>query len=854
MTMTEAAQGRQRMRSKLWLIPAALAVIVSIIVIPPLVSINRYKGRITSLMSASLRRPVRLSSVELRLFPRPGFVLTDLIVEEDPSYGVEPVLHANTVTASIRLLPLWHGHLEISRVSVDEASLNLVRTTAGRWNLDSVFRTAATPSQPGGSKQDKLPPLPYLVATNSRINIKQGSEKLPFSLLGADLSLWQEQPGDWRVRLRGQPARTDVSLDLGDTGIVQLEASLRRAPQLREMPLHLDLEWRDAQLGQLSKLILGSDPGWRGDLTGQMHLDGTADSAKVTTRLRAAGVHRAEFAPAAPLDFDANCNFVYQYSARNLENLVCDSPLGDGHLRVEGNLPGNAQPKLSLELQRIPAQAVLDALRTVRNELGAGLEAKGTLSGKLNYDPSAPPIDLKPIVQPHHRALKNQIAKEPAAARGPLLGSITVDGLRLSGSGLSQPIQVQKIVLTPSVSVPGQSEALTATINLPGGGVGPLVFTAHISLSGYQLTIHGPGSPARVRELARAGGLPDAAALDAIAGEPVNLDLSIGGPWLPAPVTSVDGSASTTVPDRLAGTVTLRNANWKSGSFPTAVLLSQATLHLDAKELRWDPVAFSYGMVKGIATLRIPAACEAPQHCPPTLDLQFATLDAAELQTTLLGEQKSGTLLSTVIARFSPSSTPEWPAFEGTVKADSLILGPITLHNAVAELHVTPDTAEFTSFGAELFNGQIDATGKLKKGDKPSYSFEGQFQKLSPPAVCQLLGLQCTGASIDGNGKVDLAGFTGEDLGLLAKGNVHFDWRQGAFSAHAASPAATLPAPLTRFDHWTADAQIANGAVTLNENQVRQGSRKSAVEAVVTFGDPPRVNFAAPKPAALSKK
>ena len=46
-------------------------------------------------MSNSLGRPVRMSGVELRLLPRPGFVITDLTVEEDPSYGAEPVLHAS---------------------------------------------------------------------------------------------------------------------------------------------------------------------------------------------------------------------------------------------------------------------------------------------------------------------------------------------------------------------------------------------------------------------------------------------------------------------------------------------------------------------------------------------------------------------------------------------------------------------------------------------------------------------------------------------------------------------------------------------------------------------------------------
>ncbi len=215
-------------------------------------------------------------------------------------------------------------------------------------------------------------------------------EKLPYSLVNADLSFWEENPGDWRVRLKAQPARTDVSLDQGDTGIVQLEGRMRRAAELRLMPMHVEMEWREAQLGQLSRLLIGSDAGWRGDLTAEMKLDGTPDSANVTTRLRATGVHREEFAPAAPLDFDANCGFAYHYSARTIEKLVCDSPLGDGRMRLEGNLPTGGQPKLSLELQKIPAQAVLDALRTVRQELGAGLEADGTLSGKLIYDATAP--------------------------------------------------------------------------------------------------------------------------------------------------------------------------------------------------------------------------------------------------------------------------------------------------------------------------------------------------------------------------------------------------------------------------------------------------------------------------------
>jgi len=119
---------------------------------------------------------------------------------------------------------------------VDEASLNVVRTSEGRWNLDSLFSTAAAHagSVVGGTGPDsQRKPLPYLEATNSRINIKNDAEKLPYSLVSTDLSFWQEEPGEWRLRLRGQPARTDVNLDLADTGEVRLEATMRRAAELR---------------------------------------------------------------------------------------------------------------------------------------------------------------------------------------------------------------------------------------------------------------------------------------------------------------------------------------------------------------------------------------------------------------------------------------------------------------------------------------------------------------------------------------------------------------------------------------------------------------------------------------------
>jgi hypothetical protein len=846
-------QGRRKARSRLWLAVSVIATIVALLMVPPLVSVRRYRSRITQVVAASLGRPVRLSSVELRMLPRPSFVLTDLVVEEDPAYGAEPVLHATTVTAAIRLLPLWSGRLQISRISVDEASLNLVRLANGHWNLDSFFRTAATRSGPAGPGPM---PFPYLEATNSRINIKNGVEKLPFSLVSADLSFWQENAGDWRLRLRGQPARTDVSLDLPDTGIVRLEASLRRAPQLRQMPLHVDLDWRDAQLGQLSRLVLGSDEGWRGDLTGELHVDGTADTAQVKTRLRASGVHRAEFAPASPIDFDASCGFVYHYPDRRMENLVCDSPVGNGRAHLTGSvLRMGGPPRISLELDHVPAQIGLDALRTLRSGLDPGLEAGGAISGKISFDPAVIARDT-PAPSP---AGKPRTSQNPhAGAQDPLSGILTVEGLHLTGDGLTKPIQIAKVTLEPA---PGQQPALAATGAISAGGTVPLTLIARLASSGYQVGIRGSAALPRLRELARLANAPGVSGLDGFEGGTATLDLTAEGPWLPAPVPlgqdlAIAGSLASRPPsvagasDRASGTVTLQATAWKSDFLANPVQVVTSTLHLDSGSLRWDPVAFSYGPVKGTATLELPSDCEAPSECLPHFAIRFGELDAAALQAAILGAHQSGTLLSTLIARLRPSTGSIWPAIKGTVQADSLVLGPLTLSEPSATIDILPAGTKITSFGAGLFDGQLNATGTITPGQKPSYALQCQFSKMNAIEVGRLLGMNWSGNGLDGAGRIELSGFTDSDLAASAKGSFHFDWRHGSVSGLTAPEP---PPALAKFDRWTGDAAIANGAITLRQNQVQRGSHKVSVEASAVLADPPTVTFAVPQADRAAK-
>jgi len=878
-TMTEDKQERRRAKPKwLWLSLAAVVALLAIAIVPPLVSVSRYRGQIANLVGRSLGRSARISSVHIRLLPRPGFVLYDLVVDDDPTFGAEPVIHANSVTAPIRILPLWRGRLEISEISVDEASLNLVRTPDGKWNLDSLLQTTATNAGKISADTHRAE-FPRLVATNSRINFKRGAEKLPYSLIDTDLSLWQSNPGIWRLRLRGQPARTDLSINSADTGIVEIQATAQQTGGLSDMPIHLDMDWRDAQLGQLSRLMTGSDAGWRGDLRGEVHLDGTSENAQIKTRLRATGVHRAEFAPAEPMDFDANCSLVYHYAKRTVDDLVCDSPLGDGRIRVAGEMNSSGHlPKYSVEMDRVPVAAGLEALRTVRNGVDPNLTAMGAISGKVSYDEAPAPIDSQKKAMDAASRTKTRSAKPGAQVAGLLTGNFTVEGFQLSGGGLSKPLTAAKVVIAPTVATPDHPQALAGTFAIPAGAPVPLNLDLHLAFSSYQLTVRGEVSGQRAKEIAHATGLPGATALDQLSGDPLLVDLIARGPWLPvrdalytesqpaiAAAGIVRGIVSTTgatdivdpAADSLTGTVRFHNAKWKADYLANAVEISDATLHLVSGELHWDPIDFVYGPLKGTATLTVPKPCDPSEICAaeslPSFSVGFANLDAAVMQTAILGAKEKGTLLSDLLDRLRPSAPPVWPELQGTVTADSVTLGPVTLQGAKARLHIAPTNIDITALDGELLGGAVHATGALAMGVKPSYAVTAGLMKLNPTAVGQLLGQNWRGGAIDANGKVELAGFTGADLAHSAKGILHFDWRNGA------AKEANAPPGLRRFDRWTGNAEIADGKVKLGGNELVQGSRKQALTANVVLAEPLKLSFAPaesanPEKAEIAKK
>src|SRR5215469_17493811 len=106
----------REVRRRIAIMLMVLLGILLLVLVPPLINVNRFQRRIATSIGGSLGRPVHLDRVTLSLLPLPGFTLENFVVGEDPAFGFEPIIRANEVRATLRLSSLWRGRVEFSRI------------------------------------------------------------------------------------------------------------------------------------------------------------------------------------------------------------------------------------------------------------------------------------------------------------------------------------------------------------------------------------------------------------------------------------------------------------------------------------------------------------------------------------------------------------------------------------------------------------------------------------------------------------------------------------------------------------------------------------------------------------------
>jgi len=738
------------------------------------------KARIAHSVSLALARPVDIGSVHIRMLPRPGFDLENLVIYEDPAFGSEPMLRAQEVTALVRLTSLARGHLDISRLELTEPSLNLVRREDGHWNLETLLEhTAHIPLAPTAkSKSEARPGFPYIEASSARINFKTGQEKKPYALINADFALWQDSENTWGVRLKAEPVRTDVGLS--DTGLVRMSGRWQRAGTLRETPLQFTLEWERAQLGQMSKLVSGNDRGWRGGVQLDATLQGTPAALHVSTSASIQDFHRYDIASGEPLVLAAHCDAQYSSVDRVLHQIFCSGPVGNGAVTLHGDigLPGTNVARLALEVEQVPVSALADLARRSKKDLSPDLVATGTVQGSFTLRAGeSGPAGMH--FEGRGEIADLRLGSGPGSATGKTdLGPETVPfaldfGRKDVGArGSKEPHNFeQDAAILPT---PGELRLRFGSVSVAMGRPAPVAMQGWVARSGYSLNLSGEGEVSHALRLARLLGLP---ALNTAAEGTAQMNLQIAGSWMGWESGNPVGFSA----PRVTGKAQLRNVRVELRGVNRPIEIASAEVKLSPEDVRVEKLTAAGGGAHWAGSLALPRGCGVPAACVVHFNLNSDEIDLGELHQWLGARPNQRRWYQVLTA-----GTPAGPTFFDNLRASGKI--------SAAHLRIRDAVASSVSASLDLDRGKLklsdlraDFLGGKHRGD-----WQGDFTA-SPPAFT-------------GNGTL-----TGISLAQAAR-IMHDRWIDGiAHGTYQLSASGTSSGEFWQSADGTIDVDISNG-------------------------------------------
>jgi len=586
------------MPSKRTILSMAAALLAIALLLPFLVNVNPFRGQIARALEATLGRPVEIRHVRLKLLSGPGFDLGQVSIAEDPAFGVEPLARMPALRATLRLRSLWTGRMAFSSLVFVEPSLNVVRNSEGRWNLESLLSRAAAGSRLRAA-------LPYIELQDARINFKSGDTKSVFFLSGVHAALSAAPaaaPGPAQRRLHlwftGSPARTDRMLT--DVGRLRVEGWLGSGNSGTTgvgENVRLKMELSDAYLADLLVLVSGTERGIHGVLNVQADLEGEPAALRARGMARLRDLHRWDmFPPEGVSSLELRFDALLDGPARLLEVQKVEAALGAGKLEARGTVSSLFEHpawKGQVRFSGARAGSVFRAVQNFSPQLSPALRLNGALSGELSLE--GPPLAIRGFVVGRDLQLEDTQRGGDTRLRAPVVR------FDLLGSRVVLQPTTLEVERARSLNLAGNWNWQTGSGEISGSGRDlPLsAVSAWVQATGYSALPTG----SRLRDLPREGRL----------------------------ACNVRAEMARDAPARFTGWSQLARVRWTPAGLAAPVLLHAARLDFQPDQVRVSRIVASWGSATITGSVRFPLR-PSPVY---TADLRVNELDSAALATAL---------------------------------------------------------------------------------------------------------------------------------------------------------------------------------------------------------------------------
>jgi len=565
--------------------------------VPSYFSAERYRRRLEAGLERTLHRQVTFGKVSIRVLPRPGFVIENAVIREDPAFGSEPFVRVDRIECDLRWQTLLGARLDFSHFRLQHPNINLVRKEGGGWNVERLFLVLTAAGLEDGSplKSERTAAdlkkgrprhngngLPDLEVEDGRVNFKFGEDKKLLAITGLRAQLSFDPDHDYlRFQLLGFPVRAD--LPLPTPGAVELAGQWAPGRDLQG-PLNAVLRARDALVYDWAPLLTGRDAGLYGVMDAELRVTGSIRSLNFEGRAGLSELHRWDQIP-PPDSMPWAITFRGQLDRDRGRVLLetIEASFANSHIHVSGTvdyLSGPPELDLVLALERSRLEDLM-ALAGSLWPLKGGLGIRGRVDGILALQGS--------WTEPHYA------------------GNVGARNVVLTTRGVAYPISELAVRIDEGVArlAPVRITLAPRVVLEAEGSLDP-----NAKSFPYDLNLSCKAVPLRdVLNFGRALGLSTLQGWNAVGSGTASFHLA--------------GSLVPPARPALTGRAEVRAARLVIPGFTEPINIPRASLQVNGREILVDHLL----AVLGTSVFSGRLAHQGDRHSPWTFDLQTDALD-----------------------------------------------------------------------------------------------------------------------------------------------------------------------------------------------------------------------------------
>jgi hypothetical protein len=526
--------------------------------------------------------------------------------------------------------------------------------------------------------------------------------------------------------------------------------------------LDFSVSWQGSQLGAVTKLVFARDRGWRGGVELSAALKGKPSDLTISALAAIQDFRRYDIMGGGNTRLATQCTAHFDSGVRQLQNLDCQSAVGDGKLRLTGEITDPLGPRsyhLTLTAERVPTQALVNLARRAKKDLPQNLVAAGLVQAAFTAKKMA---DGPVVYAGGGETTPVTLGDSSSDTEAFELGKIEFVAGDVKGAAVAKR--------KPGSRPDGSSELKLSLLPFPVslGRPAPAIASGALFRYGYGFKIEGEGQIQRLLQLAHLLGLPGAQpAADGIAA----VGMKLAGTWT--------GFAA----PRAEGTAQFRGIRAEVRGTSSPIEISSGQLSLTQEAATFEKLTVSAAGGHWIGKIVVPRRCEGNESCFARFDMQVDALSTEEVSKFLTpspGKRPWYRVLSGTESS-GPSSFATLRA-SGTLHVGRLSIRKLIATKAASDVELNKGVLRLSDLRAQVLGGTYNGGWTADFNFRPpSYLGDGQFERVSLSQVAELLGGNwVTGV---GSGKMHIKA-SGNSMAALqerAEGVLEFDMRDGQF-------------------------------------------------------------------------